>query len=132
MIDPIVIKGAASWVWNNKALTGAAVLAVALSLAVVTIKVQTARLDSVNASVTLLEAEKAKLNTVIAEHERALAAMEGKVRYDKERNAAALDSAEAIKQGRKSGDAVMAPVLRTEYERVRRLAKERYSIGSGS
>lgn len=65
------------------------------------------------------------LETVVTEYENAARELEGKAIYEKENANIAAQSAAAVAAGRLNGDGPMAPVLRAEYERVQRLAKER-------
>lgn len=68
--------------------------------------------------------------TVIEEHKRAQLELERKAEYEKTNSKIAAESAKAVAAGRVNGDGPMAPVLRTEYDRVQRLAKDRAAAGA--
>jgi type II secretory pathway pseudopilin PulG len=79
---------------------------------------QAADIKKLKGNITLLE-------TVVTEYENAARELEGKAIYEKDNANIAAESAAAVAAGRKNGDGPMAPVLRAEYERVQRLAKDR-------
>jgi hypothetical protein len=79
---------------------------------------QAADIEKLKGHITLLQ-------TVVTEYENAARELEGKATYEKTNTNIAAESAAAVAAGRQGGDGPMAPVLRTEYERVQRLAKER-------
>jgi len=110
--------GALVWVWNNRTLV--TILASAGLIAFLAWQ-----LDMKRDKVKELKAENKLLQTVVTEYENAARELEGKATYEKTNTNIAAESAAAVAAGRQGGDGPMAPVLRTEYERVQRLAKER-------
>lgn len=113
-----------SWFWKNRKIIGIAILSILFVLSIIYVKTLQEKNDKLKTEVSSLESA---LKSERETHKAIVDALERKAIDAQERSNFAIGAAKDIEKGRKTGDAVMAPVLRDNIDRLRSRYQERYS-----